>query len=84
MASLVSSRSGWWSARCRPAVRRTHRVRSRTSAVWSAPSGRVAFSNRLRTCPNPVFTSSQAAVPSAMPMSRSSAAVPSTTEPRNT
>ena len=41
-------------------------------------------SSRLRTCPNPVFTSSHAAVPSAMPTSRSPVAVPSATEPRAT
>jgi hypothetical protein len=56
-------------------------VRACTSTISSASSGPVALSGRFRTCPCQVLTASLAAEPSAMPISRSPAGVPSTIEP---
>jgi transcriptional regulator with XRE-family HTH domain len=73
----------------RDALPDDHRPRVATvnqlaEALGEASSGSVALSSRLRMCPNPGVTASLAAVPSAMPTSRSPIAVPRTTEPRAT
>jgi hypothetical protein len=59
-------------------------VRARTSTVSADESGASEASSSLRTLPAAARTSSQAAVPSRIPISRSPSEVSSTTEPRTT